>query len=132
MKKEDISLLVLRLVFGGSMLFSHGWEKMIQLLGDQPIRFADPIGLGAPFSLGLTVFAEVGCSLFLIVGLFTKWVTIPLMITMLVAFFIVHGTDPFAKKEMAFLYLSVYVVFAIRGPGQYSLDKQLGFLSKRN
>ncbi len=120
---NDIGLLILRLVFGGFMLFGHGWGKMMKLFTGDPNQFADPFGLGAPFSLGLTAFAEVACALFIVLGLFTRWATAPLIITMLVAAFIIHGADPFGKKELAFVYLAAYTVLAFTGPGNYSLDK---------
>ena len=107
---------------GGMMLFSHGWRKLMKYFADEPISFGNPIGLGEEMSLALTVFAEVFCSVLLIVGLATRWATIPLIITMLVAVFIVHGDDPFGKKEFALLYLTPYIVFMLTGAGRYSLD----------
>lgn len=117
----NLVLLILRVAIGVFML-THGLGKMANLFGDEPISFADPIGLGAPVSLALAVFAEVLCSVLLILGLFTRLAAIPLIITMLVAAFIVHAGDEFREKEMALLYLLVYTVIAITGAGKYSLD----------
>lgn len=125
-KLADIGLLLLRLTFGGLMAFSHGWPKLQKFFSEDPIKFADPFGIGMTGSLGLTVFAEVICGLLLTVGLFTRGAAVPLIITMLVAAFIIHGADPLAKKEMALLYLIPYIVLAITGAGQYSLDYILG------
>lgn len=122
---KDIALLLLRLAFGGLMLFNHGWGKMEKLFTGNPNKFADPIGLGAPVSLGLTVFAEVGCAALLVLGLFTRWATVPLIITMAVAVFIIHWSDPFGDKESAIIYLTAYVVIALLGPGWYSVDEQV-------
>lgn len=50
-------------------------------------------GLGLPFPVlmvSLVIAAEVGGSLALLFGLLTRWATLPLMITMLVAAFGVH------------------------------------------
>lgn len=94
-------------------------------------QFGDPLGLGSELSLALTVFAEFVCAILLILGLATRLATIPLIITMVVAGFIVHGNDPFGKKEMALLYLAVYFVLLITGPGKYSLDNSLGGKRKR-
>ena len=121
----DIAKLILRIVFGGFMLFSHGWSKMFKLFGEAEIKFADPIGLGMSTSLGLTVFAEVLCAAFILVGMFTRWATVPLIITMLVAAFIIHGQDPFGDKEMALIYLFGYISIWLLGPGRYSLDAQI-------
>lgn len=117
-------LLILRLVAGGFML-THGLGKFIKLFGSDPIQFADPIGLGVTASLILTVFAEVLCSAFLILGLATRLSAIPLLITMLVAAFVVHATDGFGKQELPLLYAAMYLVIAIAGAGKYSIDKKI-------
>ena len=124
-KALDIALLLLRVTFGGLMLINHGWGKLIKLFAEEPIKFADPFGIGMGPSLGLAVFAEAICALLLVVGLFTRWVTLPLIITMLVAIFVVHIADPFKKMEMAILYLIPYLSIYLMGPGKYSLDEIL-------
>ena len=48
---------------------------------------------------------------------------IPMIFTMCVALFVVHGDDPFAVKELAAIYLSVFVLMYISGPGDYALDR---------
>ena len=37
-------------------------------------------------------------------------------------FFVIHGNDPFAVKELAFIYLVVFVLMYITGPGKFSID----------
>ena len=119
----DFSLLLLRLCFGGLMLVNHGMGKFYKLFGDDPIKFGDPLGIGMEASLGLAVFAEVLCAGLLVIGLFTRLAAIPLVITMLVAAFIVHGGDPLKKMEMALLYLIPYLVLLFNGAGRYSIDE---------
>ncbi|MCX7546333.1 DoxX family protein [Xanthomarina sp. F1114] len=117
----NTALLILRVVIGILML-THGWGKMETLFSGEPIQFADPIGLGANFSLALAVFAEVLCSILLIIGLGTRLAAIPLLITMLIAAFIVHANDGFGKQEFALLYAVIYLTIAMIGSGKYSLD----------
>jgi len=117
----NIALLILRVVVGIFML-THGWGKMQTLFGSEPIQFADPMGLGATASLVLVVFAEVLCSILLIIGFATRFTAIPLLITMLVAAFIIHINDGFGKQEFALLYGLIYLTIAIVGAGKYSLD----------
>lgn len=124
-KGNDIALLLLRLAFGGFMAYAHGWPKLLKFFGDDPIKFYDPIGLGPEFALGLAVFAEFVCAILIVLGLFTRWATIPLIITMLVACFGVHLGDPFNKMEKALMYLIPYISLFLAGPGWYSLDMQL-------
>lgn len=41
---------------------------------------------------------------------------------MCVAFFAVHGGDPFAARELALVYLVVFVLMYVAGPGRYAAD----------
>lgn len=117
----NIVLLILRVTVGFFML-SHGMGKFYKLIGDAPIQFADPLGIGASASLTLAVFSEVLCSILLIIGLGTRLAAIPLLITMLVAAFIVHGADGFGKQELALTYAAIYLAIALAGAGKISLD----------
>ena len=125
--RVSIALLLLRLTVGVFML-THGIGKFYMLIGDEPIKFANPIGLGENLSLFLTVFAEVFCSILLIFGIGTRAAAIPLIFTMLVAAFIVHGTDVFSRKELPLLYAMVYFVILMLGAGRFSID---GWIHKR-
>lgn len=118
----DVSMLLLRLAFGGLMILNHGWRKLGKLTGEGPIKFADPLGLGSELSLWLTVFAEVGCAALITIGLFTRMAAVPAFITMFVAAFVIHGADPFADKEHALLFAVAYLVIYLLGPGRYSID----------
>jgi putative oxidoreductase len=117
----DGALLLLRLCAGPFML-THGIPKLMRFFGDDPVRFSDPIGLGMISSLLLAVFAEVICSALITLGLVTRWAALPLIVTMSVAAFVVHGGDEFGSMEMALLYLLIYVFILIAGPGKYSMD----------
>jgi putative oxidoreductase len=120
---NSISLVILFLrICVGVFMLTHGIGKLLMLIGDDPIKFANPIGVGNTASLVLAVFAEVFCSVFLIIGFATRITAIPLLITMLVAAIIVHSDDPFSSKELPLLYSSIYIVIAIAGAGKYSID----------
>ncbi len=96
------------------------------------IKFADPFGISATPSLILSVFAEFVCSVLLILGLGVRLAAIPLIINMLVAILHAHAGQPFAKKELAVIYLVIFLGFFILGAGKYSVDHLLaGGKSKR-
>lgn len=100
----------------------HGLPKLVLLFSADPIQFPGILGMSPALSLSLTVFAEVFCSLFLLLGLGTRFATIPLIIVMLVAILLVHAADPFSVKELAVHYLLGYLVLLIAGSGKYSVD----------
>jgi putative oxidoreductase len=121
-------LLAVRLLAGGMML-THGIPKIDRLVGDGPVKFADPFGLGPEISLVLVLFAEVACSILVMIGLKTRLATLPLMFTMLVAAFYIHSSDPFGEKELPLLFFTVFGSILISGAGSYSVDQWIG--SKR-
>lgn len=118
----SIALLVLRVWVGLIMAFAHGLGKLSNF-GEYATRFADPFGLGPGVTLGLAVFAEFFCALAIAFGLFTRAAAVPLIITMFTAAFVIHGDDPFGKKELALLFMAPFVTLLIAGPGKYSLDR---------
>ncbi|HAD97241.1 MAG TPA: DoxX family protein [Cryomorphaceae bacterium] len=120
----DFGKLLLRITFGGIMI-THGWPKALKLVSDWGhIEFADPMGIGATASLILAVFAELVCAVLVVIGYKTRLATIPLIITMVIAAFVIHAKDPFGNKEMAILYLGAYLAIALLGPGKWSADRK--------
>lgn len=122
-RNTDLALLVLRVTFGLSMIYGHGYGKLMRLFSGEEIKFMDPFGIGPEASLALVVFAEVICAGLITIGLFTRLATTPLIIAMGVAVFVAHGGDEFAKVEKALLYLMTFVALSISGAGNYSIDR---------
>ena len=122
--QHDLGSLVLRLVGGGMMLYAHGLDKLLNFKAKADY-FPDPLKIGATPSLSLAVFGEVFCALAVALGFKTRYAVIPPMAVMAVAAFVVHAGDPFRKKEMALLYLAIYVGVWCMGSGTYSLDHLL-------
>jgi putative oxidoreductase len=128
----DCGLLALRLWLGISMLALHGWTKLSNFqakAGD----FGDPLGIGSKASLSLAVFGEVVGSLLVILGLFTRFGALAVMITMGVAFFLVHGAKFGGPKsgELAFIYLGGFFAIFLAGPGRFSIDGAKGGKSSK-
>jgi len=120
----SLGLLILRTGTGLTMAFGHGMGKLTSF-GVRAANFPDPLGVGSSLSMGLTVFAEFFCALALVLGLFSRGVVIPLVITMTVAAFVIHGDDPFGKQELPLLFLTAFVTILFAGPGRYSVDRIL-------
>ena len=120
----SLFLLALRIFFG-LLLMNHGIQKWSSYQ-ELSIAFPDPLGVGSPVSLGLAIFGELVCSMAFIVGVLYRLAMLPMVFTMGMAFFVIHGSDPFAVKELAFIYLVVYVLMYIIGPGKFAVDHWLG------
>ena len=126
----DLAVFIARIGIGVLMLV-HGLPKLEKLFSGEPVQFASVMGMSPAVSLALAVFAEVFCSLLLIVGFATRLAVVPLIITMLVAVLSIHASDPFAKQEPAVHYLLVYIVLLLTGSGKYSIDGLLSAHSNK-
>ena len=120
---KNIALLLIRIVFAGSMLYGHGLSKFYRLI-EGNLSFANPIGIGEAPTLVLAVFSEFLAPLFILIGYKTKIFSFFPAATMFVAAFIVHLSDPFARKEKAILFLIGFIVIMMMGPGKYSIDRK--------
>ena len=90
-------LLIARIVFG-ILLMNHGIQKWSNFQ-EMSAVFPDPLGIGSPLSLGLAIFGELVCSMAFIIGFLYRLAMIPMIFTMIVAFFVVHANDVFAVKD---------------------------------
>lgn len=134
----SIGLLILRLGVGGYLL-THGRGKLQMLLAGDFDKMGDPIGLGPVLSLILVAVAEFLCALLVMLGLATRFAALVVVISMSVAAFVAHGSDPWtmekgymlfmsgaskswASKEPALLYLISCLALVLTGAGRFSLD----------
>ena len=118
--KQSLISLFLRLFISVAML-THGLMK-VENFAHLSTVFPDPLGIGSEASLALATFAEVGCSFLLIIGLFTRFAGLTLIIDLVVASMLASGGKGFSGHELPALYLAVYVAITVLGAGRYSLD----------
>lgn len=120
-RERMVSLLILAVrLFFGLLFFVHGLDKMMNFsyLSD---TYPSVFGLGSYMTLMLAIFTEFCCSLFLITGLMTRVVLIPMIISMAVAFFDIHDAL-FPEGELSLIYFIVFIILFFTGPGRYSID----------
>lgn len=118
----DFGALLLRLAAGGTLLWQHGLVKLMKF-GELSGTFHDPFGLGPGISLVLILLAEVLCAALVVLGLWTRIASIPPIIGMAVAAFMANGGEPFAKQELGFIYMMMFIVIFFIGSGRFSLDR---------
>ncbi|MDH3625941.1 MAG: DoxX family protein [Myxococcales bacterium] len=117
----DNGIFLLR-VSVAMMMLSHGipkalgYEELVQ-------SFPDPLNVGTEVSAMLIVFAELGCSVLLLLGLFGRVAAASLFIAMMVAAFVHHFHDPWASKELPLLYAAVFAALTLTGSGSTSIDR---------
>jgi putative oxidoreductase len=112
-------LLTLRLFFGFLFLM-HGIDKLANFEVSS-YSFPDPLGMGSHLSLVLVILAEVFCALTFIGGFLFRISLLPMLFAMFIAFFYAHGGS-IADGELAFIYLGVFLLLLVTGPGRYSAD----------
>ena len=124
---NDSAILFIR-IFIGAMMLTHGIGKIQQY--DYLVNsFPDPLGIGSATSFTLITIAEVGFSMAIIIGLFTRLSALGLAFGMFVATFIAFPDKSFTDGELSFVYMGIYIFLIISGGGGYSLDR-LFFSSK--
>lgn len=118
----DLGFTVLRVGAGLAMALAHGLGKV-----PPPDRFiggVEAMGFPAPVLFAWAAgLAELVGGVLLALGLMTRPAALSLVVTMMVAFFIRHGADPFQQKELAFLFLIITVAFTAAGSGRFGLDR---------
>lgn len=120
----NLATLLMRIGFGG-LLVHHGYQKLVNF-AEIKGKFINFLGMGQSVSLGLTVFAEFFCAMLVIIGLFSRLATIPIIIVLSVALFKAHRGLVFSEGEMAALFLAGFISLLILGPGKISVDGMSG------
>ena len=119
-RKVNVSLFILRAGVALVMI-PHGYQKLIHFSEKAP-EFMNFMGLGGEISLAMLIFAELSCAFLVLIGLFTRFACIPLVIAMSVALCKAHNCEIFGDGQTAFIYLISFIAVFIAGPGKYSMD----------
>jgi putative oxidoreductase len=112
----------------GLLFVSTGWGKVHDIA--KVTHFFQELGIPAPgFNAVLVGYSELICGSLLVVGLFTRLATIPLIVSMLVAILTAKRSDLHGLFDLVgfdeFTYLCVLAMIAIIGPGAVSLDRSI-------
>lgn len=118
----SLFLLAFRVMFG-ILLMIHGLEKVYNY-SEVLVNFPDPFTLGNQASLLLVIIAELFCPIAFIFGFLYRLCLIPMIVTMAVAFFYIHGMS-LVQGELAFMYMLLFIMMYIAGAGKYSVDARI-------
>ena len=119
-----VSPLLTRLSLG--MLFmGTGWGKLHHI--EKVVDFFTRLQIPAPeFHARLVGISEFGCGLLLVLGFLTRFATLPLVITMVVALITAKKEDINELYDLfglsEYLYILLFVWLGLYGPGKVSLD----------
>lgn len=121
LRGRGVSFMILFVrIFFGALFLMHGLDKMMNF-SQLSVTYPSVFGLGSYATLMLAIFCEFACSIFLITGTLTRIILIPMVVSMAVAFFDIHdGMMP--EGELSLIYLIVFFVLFVTGPGRYSVD----------
>src|SRR5215211_7544845 len=96
--------------------------------GLQKLHLPEATQLPGPILTGGSL-VELLCGAALVVGLFTRWVSVPLALLMLADIVVFHPPYGFVEDDNGFEYallrLAVIVTLALSGPGKVALDNVL-------
>lgn len=134
----DLSLVLLRLGYGGLLVWFHGWGRFWRaynyVVRGEPWTFVTLVeGMGFPMPgafAAMSALSESFGALLLIAGLFSRSAA-----AVLVANFLVATVSEAAKGdpwELPAFYLLGAVVLLIAGPGRFSIDGARGGRSRSN
>lgn len=118
------ALLVFRVLVSLSMINTHGMKKLLNFQ-ETVNHIPDPMGLGGEASAVIAIIANIVAPVFVIFGLATRLAVIPILGVTLAGFFIVHGNDPWAVRDVPLMYSLAYSLLFFIGAGKYSLDYKL-------
>jgi putative oxidoreductase len=126
-KSTDAGLLLLRVGAGLILFLRHGWEKVSLLTLINP-KFPDPLHIGHNTTWVLAMLSDGICSLLIILGVGTRWLSLYCFFNIFIAWALVHhftflGKSPGADHgELIALYLVAFAALMVAGPGRYSID----------
>ena len=124
------ALSILRFWYRGLLPASYFCSVMVyqkfQNFSELSGTFYDPLRVGHRTSLILVILAELFCSMFLALGLFTRIVAFIIVFELSVAVFIYHHGQPLKNVELGAIYLTSVFTILILGPGRVSVDGMMG------
>lgn len=125
----NMARLFMRL-FTGIMFMQFG-IRQITSFNELATTFPSVLGMGSETTLVVMILIEIVCSIFILLGLLTRWALVPPLVSMIIAEnFIMQY---YSAMDMSRLYsmqagyvpvmfIGIFVFMMLAGPGKISLD----------
>jgi putative oxidoreductase len=124
----SVGLLFLRLIGGGLLISGRAWNWQVLIDSNRILESTGWI-LGGEISWFLTLFSECLCTLLVMLGIFTKFTSVPPAVAMMIAGLLLPGGTAWSSRELYFLLALPFFVLSITGAGDYSVDSRISSLS---
>jgi len=121
---NDIALLFFRVALCCELIYAHGLKK-IGVGTAMAEVVPNPLGLPDAINQAFATGANLVMPIFIILGLFTRIATLPILAVTLTGYFVLHFNDPIQVKDVPFIYSLCFLLVTCTGAGRYSLDHYL-------
>ena len=120
----NYTIFIFRVLVSVELIVVHGFKKLG--IGTETAEII-PNPFNLPYLLNefLTIFANVISPVFIIIGLGTRFASIPILMVTLTGYFVVHSGGTLAESDIPFMYSMAFLLIAFMGGGRYSLDNIL-------
>jgi putative oxidoreductase len=125
--RADYAALILRLTMGVAFL-AHAWLKIAVFTPAGTVQFFQSLGLPGPLAY-VVIAAELAGGIALILGLWTRWVSLALLPILLGAVFAHWGAGFFFSNqgggwEFPAFWAAALAALALLGDGAYALKRR--------
>ena len=125
--RADYAALILRVAMGAAFL-AHAWLKIAVFTPAGTVQFFQSLGLPGPLAY-VVIAAELAGGIALILGLWTRWVSLALLPILLGAVFAHWGAGFFFMNqgggwEFPAFWAAALAALALLGDGAYALKRR--------
>jgi putative oxidoreductase len=119
-KIYHVALLAFRVAVSLQLFLVHGLKK-IGIGVPAPEKVPNPYNIPEILNTGIAVAANTICPALIILGFCTRLAALPVVLITLTGYFVIHGDEPLAQRDVPFMYSISFLLIAILGPGRFSL-----------
>ncbi|RDC56365.1 DoxX family protein [Pedobacter chinensis] len=120
----NFAILFFRIAIATELILVHGLKKIGIGVSVAEV-IPNPLGLPEALNNFIAITANVYLPVLVIIGLFTRPAALPALAITATGYFIVHGHDSLAERDIPFMFSVSLLMIVLLGGGKYSLDNHL-------